>query len=377
VIDRGVLVVVIAALALAIPNRRLRGSSAVIASLPLALTAIAEYLTGMAPFASLVVLIVAAILTLERARSDRPGPHLVLATLAAAAAATVAHAALVVALAVVIAGSARVDDLGRAARTWRVRIAAVALLVIGPYLLTTAGAWAHSPYAAVRRAVPAAIGAGLAGGLALALISALAVRERSRRVVLIAACASIGVAGALAPSAAAVAAYALPVTVALVLVVAMASVSGSTPPGTAAVAVTALVGLLAVARFQYGEPLLGWRIRAVQLIDDARAVGEVAPADVTRLAAEYAVAQRTVPPGARLAVWVDRPDLIQYDRNRVTDLRAPAVRHLGDSLARMRLDFVLVDDAATGDAWQVLLATSEETYHAGGLHVLAVGRHGR
>lgn len=375
VVDRGVLVIVLVVLALAIPSRPLRRPAAVIAALPLALTAVAEYLTGMAPFASLVVLTVGALVTLDRARAERPGPHLALAVLTASAAATIAHPALVMALALLVAASARVIALGQEARVWRIRIAAITAAVIVPYLATAARAWATSPHAPIRHAVPAVIGAGAGIAAVLTLLAILAVRDRSRRIVLTAACASVAAAGLVAPSMAALAGYALPIVAALALVVALSALSGSTPLGTTAIAITAVVGVLAAARFQAGGSLIGWRTRAVELIDDARAVGEVARADTTQLAARYAEAQGSVPAGVALAIWVDRPDLLQYDRNRVTDLRAPAARRLARALPHMHLDYVLVDDAAPGDAWQVLIPTSEETYRAGGLRVLAVDRH--
>lgn len=372
VVDRGVLMVVLVALALAIPSRALRSPAAVVAALPLSILAVSQYLPGLAPFGSLVVLVVTTMLTLDRARPQRPGPHLLLAVLTASAAATLTHGALVLAFAVVVAASARIIDLGREGRVWRIRITAVAACTLGPYLVTAVRAWATGTRTPVRHAVPAVIAAGAGLALVLGVIAALGVRERSRRIVLVASAASIATAGALAPTFTAVAVYALPIVVAVSLVIALSTVSGSIPPGTATIALTALVGLLATARFLVGEPL-----RATNLLHDAGAVGEVAPAAATNLAARYADAQQSVPPGTRLGLWVDRADLVQYDRNRVVDLRSPAARGLARTIPRMHLDYLLVDEAAAGDAWQVLIPSSDETYRAGGLRVLAVNRHDR
>jgi hypothetical protein len=373
-VDRGLLIVILVLLAIAATGATLRAKAAVAAVLPLALTASAEYLVGPGPYGSLIVLVLATAISIDRAIEAQSARLLLLAVLLAAAAATITHAALVFALGIIGVGTFKASRWAHGGSWWRRRAAVVAVGVITPYLVSAIHARVVSPRPTVGHASAASIATGAAIGGVLAMLTVLALPGGRHRSALLAASASIAVAGAIATTPAAVLAYAGPVVVAIVLLLALLAIvrePAVVPLGATVVLVTLAVGLLAAARLAPRHPLLGWRTRAMQLVDDARAVGELPPASATRLAAAYTAAQDAVPAGARLAIWVERPDLIRYARNDVTDLRTRAARQLPKTLPHLPVDYLLVDASAPGDAWRAV--PGETRYDAGGLRVVAVG----
>jgi hypothetical protein len=340
-VDRGLLfAVVLAGLA---GSRPVAGASIGTLLVMLAAAAIPDYGADMAPRWALIALVLGAGATLARARRRRSPRLLVTAILMAAALVTIRHAG--VGALVVIAAAALGEPLTTGRRRLAVVAAAVVAFTVGPYLIAAVRAdgdgigWRLlAQGVAPRIAIAAAVAAGLAllGGLAIP-----ASRDddaRSQRTTLTAIAASIAAAGlfSLAGSA-----WQLMVTLATGWVIAVAAHAAATPvdddaadgdrPGARpswpliVIAVTALTGGLAMARFAAGRPGLTWPRRMAVLLADARALGRAVPAGAE--AREHAVTMADVAADARVALWLDRPDLVDHRQRDIVDLRtAPALR---------------------------------------------------
>ncbi|HVV83028.1 MAG TPA: hypothetical protein VHE35_08100, partial [Kofleriaceae bacterium] len=92
-------------------------------------------------------------------------------------------------------------------------------------------------------------------------------------------------------------------------------------------AVVAAVGLtlaIATLRFPLGRPPLSWEDRLGRLVDGARALAS-GPGDDRGARDAYARALAALPAGARIGLWVDRPDLVDYRGRAIVDLRTPAL----------------------------------------------------
>jgi hypothetical protein len=352
-VDRGILFVVAMILVVTTIRRR-HGIGFALLAVPMFMLAIPAMPDDMAPRWSLVVLILGAALTLDRARERQAAGSAVLVLITVAAAITLRHAAAVFAV-VLIAALVRTSRTWPRPVRWRVPAAVLAIIIL-PYVVAMARASAGPDPRFVVAGVRFLTAAGLAG--VVALLFALAVPRTastaSLRAAMLAACAGIAGAGLLAPSAAALWQGVLPFAIAAVLLLCILTIgepSDEEAPGRpalgVAVIITSLVGgALALARFPAG-PLSPWPSRVAIMINDARALGEMPRGAATAAAVDYAAVQHTVPAGVRLAIWVDRPELVDHHSHAIIDLRTPGAR-LDRRLATVQARFVLVSVDALG-----------------------------
>src|SRR5262249_2823797 len=120
-------------------------------------------------------------------------------------------------------------------------------------------------------------------------------------------------------------------------------------------ATSLIVALLAGAWIYDGRETLGrvrWSNRYTELvfgIEYLRRVGDAAPAG-----GSYAQVLAAVPAGATVAVWVARPELLDYRAHRIVDLRTPRWAHTRKAgfaklVAATGADYLLVE---SDDAWR-------------------------
>jgi hypothetical protein len=297
-VDRGVMFGL--ALALVVSAIHRGSPRSVLAFLvPLALAALPELGPDMAPRWSIVALALVAASTLSRGVRLRSRRLLVVAVAVAAALATMRHVgviALLVALAVARA-AARADD----ARIdgW---LAAAATALVAPYVVAAIDAGAR----------PIAITPGWAPvALAVAGVTWLVVR-----------------AGAAVDQ----------------------PVPGPRLPALTVIAALMLTAGLALARFATG-PSPSWPRRAAAMLSDARALAHAHSQHGE--GRDHAAALAAIPTGTRVGIWVDRPDLIDYRRHRIVDLRRPGLDRCldgarGPSCAALAGDLAAVDTIVVG-----------------------------
>ena len=272
----------------------------------------------LAPRWTVVALVLATYATWRRA-ADTDAPRLfAAAALAAAAAAAVRHGALALAAVAVIAAPPR----------RRAAAAAVVGLGLLPYLLIAFGAGAGVAVSPSRLAV--------AGAGALVMWAALtsATRELADRpldLVLAALAAGLAVTAAAAPSWIAAALFAVPVILAIVLlfvIAALRPLAGGMPRLTPAalVALVSVVMAFSAVRVKFGSPSYQWGDRLAARIDAVRALSARELLPDARERAAYTTAFAAIPTGARVGIWVDRADLVDYRAHAIVDLRRPPSR---------------------------------------------------
>jgi hypothetical protein len=167
-----------------------------------------------------------------------------------------------------------------------------------------------------------------------------------------------------------------PVGIACVLVVAIEVVRGKKLAVTSLVISLAIAVLVTEAQIATGR--LRWTRRAIDLagnieytrhIDDAPTIGG------------YAALLAHVPTGATVAIWIARPERLDYARHRIIDLRTPRVAPLRgkaglDSLtAAARVQYLLVEEddrRVTTDDLAALVARSRVVAIAPGLRLVAL-----
>jgi hypothetical protein len=342
------------------------------AGLTIALVVVPEYSHDMAPYWSLIVLFVGTASTLERADRRHSARLALLAIFVAGAAATVRHPAIVFALFVGIIAS-------RSSRRWP-QPAAIghAAILVGSlaclsYLLAHVraigagidlGAFAEWRTDLASRTV---LWIGL-GSAVLVVVSRALPRDPTRTATL-AIGATLLAAGALQPSASGAWQYAIPAGLAILVLLGVRLFADPILPdeaprertpmlGPAVVVATLAVALVALPRYRIGRPLLSYTTRAAMALADARSLPGVPRSARTHRAAAIAAAQRLVPAGSRLGLFVDRPDLVDHATHDVVDLRTSSVRaclrwsqtaacrRATASLHGRDLRFVLVSDAA-------------------------------
>jgi hypothetical protein len=292
-VDRGVMFGL--ALALAVSAIHRGSPRSVMAFLvPLALAALPELGPDMAPRWSIIALALVAASTLSRGVRLRSTRLLVVAVAVAAALATVRHVgviALVIALAVARTaargGDARIDG-------W---LAAVTIAVVAPYVLAAIDAGAR-PVAITPGWAPVAF--AVAGVTWLMVRAGTGLDEAAREPRL---------------------------------------------PALTVIAALMLTAGLALARFAAG-PSASWPRRAAAMLSDARALAHAHSHDGA--ARDHAAALAAIPTGTRVGIWVDRPDLIDYRRHRIVDLRRPGLDRClggagGPSCAALAGDLAAVD----------------------------------
>lgn len=377
-VDRGLGFALVVLLAVDAGRRRGRASRApaVIAGcLPIVLSAVPDYLAGPTPLWSVVALVLAAIATLERAARKGLSGLLPTAVLVAAGAAALRHHVVPVAVATTASAVAIAGTLG--ARRWAARWLPLAALgaLIG-YVVALVVARADGALAVARprgAVVGVALGVAALGGV----LTAVGLPKGPCRAVVLGGWAAVGLAGVFAPNLVALGPELIPLVLGLLLAIvldrllAIPPLAPSTAPlaglGAASVLVTAVLGLVALARFAPGDPILGWSPKLAQMIDDARALGRVVDGPRSALAARYARAQDAVPAGTRLGIWVARADLVRFDAHEVTDLGASRLAPRAE--VPLALDCILVDRAADPPTRAVaaLIARGRVIYDADGL----------
>jgi hypothetical protein len=137
---------------------------------------------------------------------------------------------------------------------------------------------------------------------------------------------------------------------------------------------TALVVALLVSVLVFdGHELMGrfgWSGRYLDLIADAEYLRHCAAGDD----APYAAAFAAIPPGDTVAVWVSRPEALDYARHRIVDLRTPrAARLRVPDASDTRLDKLLT---ASHARWLVLEADDQRVArgNASGLYAFLCWR---
>lgn len=239
----------------------------------------------------------------------------------------------------------------RNARRALVLVAAFAA-VVTPYAIGRAAAWGHVDTAA--QALVSVSGRGLARYALLAAITAvatplvlLAVREiegSAARVLAIACTAGIGGVVALGERPFATHLY-WPLAIAGFIALAI-----SLAPRRELAGVAFVLALLACVIVGDAQAATGrttsWSWRSYDWMADVEYARHTA-----REGGDYDRALEPVPSGETVAVWVARPELLDYARLRVIDLRTPRIARLresGDRLARLvtasRARWLLVED---------------------------------
>ena len=384
-VDRGLGLALLFAFVLARPRSTARPYIAVVTILLASATP--EYGIDLAPRWTVAAIAFALVETWRRA-APRAG---LAAVVLAAGLATLAHGGLG---AVAVAIAAAVADAPAAARRRTAAIAAaIAAAAVGSYLVAAIAA-AHGepgaapPFASIHR--------GLAGrlvvwGLAAAAVHALAAlvvrgrRDRALDRTVAALAAAALAAGVLVPGPGGAWTLVQPLGIALLFLVADIALDdpehaahgpagwpGITPAAAIAVVLVALV--LATTRFPVGVPPISWEDRLGRLLQDTRARATTPLVDGGPEARTYARALAAIPRGARVGLWVDRPDLVDYRLHRVIDLhtadadacvaipamqwhrRAPrACRATRALLPRLDLDYLVIAPSALprDDGWTV------------------------
>ncbi|MBL8620802.1 MAG: hypothetical protein JNK64_05840 [Myxococcales bacterium] len=322
-IDRGLALGLAVALAIAAlprgPMRDVVGCSvvALASSLP-------EVALDLAPIWTVVALVLGIYHSLIRAA--RAGRTPWSAVLLAGALLAVRGAALP-GVVVVVVHAVRAAPVGTRRRVG-VGAAAIVAAVVGG-LAVDAGV-AGAALAAGVRGAPAAWAPWLIGGGALYVVLTLATRDLRNRaldVTIAVASAGVAAAGVLSPSLVLALQWALPLGIALVLLAIAAAFvpdDGVVPRPLAVVALVAVTLVLATLRFPTGPARLSWHGRLVQLIDRAHALAIADDREERGARAAYADALAQVPRRARVGLWVDRADLVDYRRHAVVDLRSAA-----------------------------------------------------
>lgn len=381
-IDRGLGLALVFALAIGGSERTTARPFVAVIIIAL-VSATPEYPIDLAPRWTVVAIVFALLQTWRRAAAT---PRVGLAAvLLAAGLATVAHGGLgmvVVAVAAVIGAAERGPARIRIART---AYGLVALMLVGYVIAAVASARAEptAPIAIAslhRGLIGRVLTWGLAGGFVYALAS-LVIRSRSDRALALtvaAIAAATLAAGLLSPTVTSGWTLVQPLGIALILIVVEIGLTdperaaGLTP---AAVTVAVLLALtLATTRFPTGIPPVSWEDRLGRMLESARAHATQPLADDSREAAMYRAAQDAIPPGARVGLWVDRADLVDYRRHHVVDLhsadadacaaipamqwwrRGPrACRAMRTLLRRLPLDYLLIARSALprDDSWAV------------------------
>jgi hypothetical protein len=347
-VDRGVLVAIAALLVASMIWRR-HGVGLGLLLLPVVVIAIPAFPDDPSPRWSLVTLFLGAALALERARARQAEHGALPVVLVLAAMVTLRHAAAIFALAMCF-------ELWRTSRGWPrpprwIPMVVVASAIVLPYLIAMARAAAAGPLdpglgsrylAGASSRILLAVGAGAI----LAVLFALGTRRSatSARFAMLASCAGIASAGLLVPTLPALWEYLVPAGIAgtlLFCTVALgepngvdAADSNGAPAGpslaSAMILATVLAGVIALTRFPLGA-LGSWPARLGTSIADARALGDATPAMASSVAADYARIQATIPTGARLGIWVTRPDLVDHASHHVVDLRTADGRACQDA----------------------------------------------
>ncbi len=256
-----------------------------------------------------VALALALLSSLERPRAQ----PLVIAMIAAALA-TLGHAGFGVALgAIVFAGPARG------------RTAAVVSVCAAGYVVALVGA---AGPAALPWLAPG-FGSRALAGIALATVAwslvGLITRghadpPRARWQALVAL--ALGAAVATAPGWPQAGLLAAPWLLALILIVSADVLARAERTAGAVVVAFAVVMIPAGLRFRLGVPPQSWGDRLAMQLDELRAGANHATSIET--ARSYRAALAVIPDGARIAVWVDAPELVDMTRLRVIDLRSAA-----------------------------------------------------
>ncbi len=346
-------------------------------------SAMPVYPTDLAPRWSVVALLFALHASLGRmaAPGARPWPALLLA----GALATIWHAGwgVVAVIAVHTVGGAPAS--GRARRTAALGAAIITALALAGPLLSAVSALGREPaadgvIATLARGAPARVAVWSGVALAVYALAGMAVRDLGDRalhamvpVVAVAAFA----AGLLSPSIAMAWIAWQPFAIALLLLLIAPALMLAPRPALHPATGLAIVGIvlaIAVLRFPVGVPRISWEDRLVRLLDGANTLVEQASRRDAIAAAEHAAARRRVPPGARVGLWLDRPDLIDYRGADLIDLRSAATTDCVDRipltptrvqrrpracarldalLPRLDLDFLLVSPSALPrpEAW--------------------------
>lgn len=357
-IDRGLALGLAVALAVAaLPRSPMRDV------LGCAVVALASSLPDVAPDLAPIWTVVALVLGLYHSlvRADRAGRTPWSAVLIAGALLAVRDAALL-GVVVVVVVAVRAAPVGTRRRVG-VGAAAIVAAVVGG-LVVAAGIAGVALTDGVRVA-PGAWAPWLLGGGLLYLVLSLATRDLRRRpldVTIAAACAGIAAAGGLSPSLALAIQWALPLGIALVLLAIAAAFAADQdlgPRPLAAVALVAMTLALATLRFPTGPARLPWHGRLARLIDQAQGLTIAVDHDERGARAAYTTALAQVPRGARIGLWVDRADLIDYRHHAFIDLRSAATvgcvepvpagapstracRHLAALVTGLDLDYLVV-----------------------------------
>lgn len=357
-IDRGLALGLAVALAVAaLPRGPMRDV------LGCAIVALASSLPDVAPDLAPIWTVVALVLGLYHSlvRAERAGRPPWAAVLLAGALLAMRDAALL-GVVVVVVVAVHAAPVGTRRRIG-VGAAAIVAAVVGG-LVVAAGIAGVTPLHGVRVA-PGAWAPWLLGGGLLYLVLTLATRDLRRRpldVTIAVACAGIAGAGGLSPSLALASQWALPLGIALVLLALAAAFAPDHEAGPrplAAVVLVAVTLALATLRFPTGPARLPWHGRLSRLIDQAHALAIAVDHEERGARAAYAAAVAQVPPRARVGLWVDRADLIDYRRHAFVDLRTAATvdcaaavvagapstracRHLAALVTGLDLDYLVV-----------------------------------
>jgi hypothetical protein len=132
------------------------------------------------------------------------------------------------------------------------------------------------------------------------------------------------------------------------------------------VLVVAMLGCILVYEAQTTAGRRAWAWRTYDLMFDVQAARHVAPQ-----AAPYRQLLARVPRGQRVAVWVTQPELLDYARHAIIDLRTPRAAKSGKLdrlLAATRADWLVVE--GHGDPrLEKLLATRAPVASTRGIHL--------
>ena len=379
-IDRGLGLGLVVALAFA-GTQRGAGRMLTLFAIVGLVSGVPEFPADLAPRWIVVALIFALHQTLTRRISCAPGAA-VPSLLLAAALATLRHGGIG-ALAVIAIVAVRDTERPRRGRALAL-VALITAVVLGGYLVSArlaAGGEPHRPsiIASLARGAPLRLALGGSVAAVAWALAGLAVRghgDRALELTIAATCAAAALAGPLAP-APAVWLTVQPLGIALVLLIIGPALAAAALRVTAPPAVAVVVGLalaFATLRFPLGRPPLSWQDRLGRLLDAARALNQVRPDpdDADRIA--YADVLRSLPATARIGLYVDRPELIDYRGRSILDLRSAAAtactdavprttrwfrrslascRQLDALLPRLHLDYLIVAAPAVPrpDAW--------------------------
>jgi hypothetical protein len=286
----------------------------------------------LAPRWTCTALVVATYLSLQRAwsHSERVRQRYP-AVLLAAATATLLHAGLGL-LVVVVASAWRATSPAQR-RRFLLGAGGVALATLGGYFMAwtrgdTAVA-AHLPWLAPGWPLRALAGGG--GALVLWAMLSLATRQlgdRALSTIVLGAATAIAIGTALAPALPSAASLVFPFVVGTLLLLAIAGLEQPLlphrVPPLAVVSVVAVVLALGGFRFRLGIPPLTSGDRLAAYLAHARHYATSRRVEFAAQRVEYRDALASIAPGARVGLWVERPDLVDYTRHHVIDLRSPA-----------------------------------------------------